>query len=492
MMKEADVATAPETAPGTRLPEVDAVSVASAPPENFTVRHAVAKLDSLRAQMRAAEQTGGVEWANARRDLQPVIDQLESQIKTYAPTLWESKQVYAQLAEAYKHGNAAELLKAGVNGDPHNVHPTRVFDLWFDKAPSQKDAVQFAVLFGDTPQGIDGVRQYAISHLADAVGEGATGAQIRAWKNKRNYIFEQPEFKAIGNDIREMANRIDNGSTTQKQIDLDFKAETKRLSELESSRAAADSNLERQRGVSEEAGGMRVASGESAKINQVLSDPNMARDAVTTASTPAARADLDNQIRAVVDRKLKNNGVNTDRPVGTAAPTVDELNVSMAKTVRELIAGKGRQSLETLTSPEHVRRLEMLANALEAESKPSKMLRGSITGSPTQQYTAVDRAAQASSSYYRRIMQTTLQVLNDTNTYRQFLTDVQLNPELLKQITLMHQAKDPSQITGMLRAWAKTQGRMTGVAGQLDRGWRKREQDNEESGESPKAADEKE
>ena len=156
----------------------------------------------------------------------------------------------------------------------------------------------------------------------------------------------------------------------------------------------------------------------------------------------------------------------------------------MAKTVRSLLDNKNsRQSLEILTSPEHVRRLDMLANALEAEAKPSKMMRGSAQGSDTQQKTAVDRAAQASSSFYRRMTQTALEVLKNTNVARQFAADIQLNPELLKQIVLMHKANDPNQIGGIVRAWAKTQGRLTGTAGQLDRGWRKREQDSEKTDE---------
>jgi hypothetical protein len=473
--------------------ETASVSAAAAPPEQFRVQNALELLDSYKAKMRAAERVGGPEWANAKEKLQPIISRIEAQIEAETTAIQAGKETYAKASPDLIHGLPSQLRKAGAAGDPQNIHQSRTLDLWFNKnGASSTEAKQLAKIMGDTPDNVDAVRQYVMSRVAAETGEAVTGEQIRSWKKTHDQILSQPEFSPIGEELRKYANKLDSQSTAFDQAGKDIAAERLRLQELESSRTAAESNLERQRGISEEAGGMRVASGKSDKINQVLSDPSLARDAVATANTPAARADLDNQIRAVVDRRLKNNGVNTDRPVGTAAPTVDELNVSMAKTVRTLLEGEGRQALETLTSPAHVRRLDMLANALEAESKPSKMLRGSITGSPTQQYSAVDRAAQASSSNYRRIMQTTLQVLNDTNTYRQFLTDVQLNPELLKQITLMHQAKDPSRITGMLRAWAKTQGRMTGVAGQLDRGWRKREQDDEESGEAPSAPDEKE
>lgn len=479
MMKEADTAPPTETTPGTSPSGVNAVSVMSAPPEQFTVQNAAKLVESYKAKMRAAEQAGGVEWANAKENLQPVINQLEAQIKAEAPTLQAGKEAYAKAAPDLIHGLPAQMRQAGMAGDPQGVHQSRTLDLWFAREPSSTEAKQLAKIMGDTPDNIDAVRQYVMSKVASEVNESASGEKLRGWNRKYAQIFNQPEFAPIGEELRKYANQLDNQSNTINQAGKDIQAERLRLKELESSRSAAESNLERQRGISEEAGGMRVASGKSDKINQVLSDPGLAREAVATANTPAARADLDNQIRAVVDRRLKNNGVNADRPVGTAAPTVDELNVSMAKTVRTLLEGEGRQALETLTSPTHVRRLDMLANALEAESKPSKMLRGSITGSPTQQYTAVDRAAQASSSFYRRITQTALQVLNDTNTYRQFLTDVQLNPDLLKQITLMHQAKDPNEIGRVVRAWAKTQGRMTGVAGQLNRGWRKREQDDQ-------------
>lgn len=493
MMKEADTAPPAESTPGTSPGGVDAVSVMSAPPEQFRVQNALELLDSYKAKMRAAERTGGPEWANIKRNLQPIISRIEAQIKAETTAIQASKEAYAEASPDLIHGLPSQLRKAGAAGDPQNIHQSRTLDLWFNKnGASSTEAKQLAKIMGDTPDNIDAVRQYVMSRVAAETGEAVTGAQIRSWKKTHDQILSQPEFSPIGEELRKYANQLDGHSSTINQAGKDIAAERLRLQELESSRTAAESNLERQRGISEEAGGMRVASGKSDKINQVLSDPGLAREAVATANTPAARADLDNQIRAVVDRRLKNNGVNADRPVGAAAPTVDELNVSMAKTVRTLLEGEGRQALETLTSPTHVRRLDMLANALEAESKPSKMLRGSITGSPTQQYTAVDRAAQASSSFYRRITQTALQVLNDTNTYRQFLTDVQLNPELLKQITLMHQAKDPNEIGRVVRAWAKTQGRMTGAAAQLDRGWRKREQDNEESGEAPSAPDEKE
>jgi hypothetical protein len=457
--------------------ETAAVSVASAPPEQFRVQNALELLDSYKAKMRAAERVGGPEWANAKENLQPIISRIEAQIKAETTAIQAGKETYAKASPDLIHGLPSQLRKAGAAGDPQNIHQSRTLDLWFNKnGASSTEAKQLAKIMGDTPDNVDAVRQYVMSRVAAETGESVTGAQIRSWKKTHDQILSQPEFEHIGEELRKYANKLDSQSTAFDQAGKDIAAERLRLQELESSSTAADSNLERQRGISEEAGGMRIASGESAKINQVLSDPNMARDAVATANTPAARADLDNQIRAVVDRRLKNNGVNTDRPVGTAAPTVDELNVSMAKTVRTLLEGDGRQALETLTSPDHVKRLEMLANALEAESKPSKMMRGSAQGSDTQQKTSVERAAQASSSFYRRITQTALEVLNDTNTYRQFLADVQLNPELLKQIVLMHKAKDPSQISGMIRLWAKNNSLIASTAGELDRGWRKREE----------------
>ncbi len=472
--------------------DTEAVSVASAPPEQFTVQNATKLIESYRAKMKAAKQAGGVEWANAKENIQPVIDRLEAQLKTEAPTLQAGKEAYAAAAPDLIQGLSSKIRKAGMAGDPQNVAQSQTLDLWFDKkGASAVEAKRLAKIMGDTPDNVDAVRQYVMSRVASETGEAVTGAQIRSWKKTHDQILSQPEFASIGEELRKYANQLDSQSTAFNQAGKDIAAERMRLQELESSRGAAESNLTAQRGISEEAGSMRVAKG-GAGIDQVLASPDMAREAVAAANTPAARLDLENKIRAHLNEKIKNSGVNADRPVGDGPITAEDLNISMAKSVRALLDGKGnRQSIEILTSPEHVRRLDMLANALEAEAKPSKMLRGSTQGSPTQQYTAVDRAAQASSSYYRRITQTALDILNNTNIARQFAADIQLNPELLKQIVLMHRANDPSQITGLIRRWAKNQGKIASTAGELDRGWRKREQAEEEK-KAKAAQDEKE
>lgn len=484
MMKEADATPAADPDLGTGSIDTDAVSVMSAPPEQFTVQNAAKLVESYKAKMRAAEQAGGVEWANAKENLQPIINQLETQIKAEAPALQAGKEAYAKAAPDLIHGLPAQMRQAGMAGDPQGVHQSRTLDLWFARETSAAEAKQLAKIMGDTPDNVDAVRQYVMSKVASETGETVTGAQVRSWKKKYDQVFNQPEFAPIGEELRKYANQLDNQSGAINQAGKDIAAERLRLQELESSRTAAESNLERQRGISEETGSMRISRG-GAGIDQVLANPDMAREAVAAANTPAARVDLENQIRAHINEKIRNSGVNADRPVGEGPITAEDLNISMAKTVRSLLENRGsRQSLEILTSPEHVRRLDMLANALESEAKPSKMMRGSAQGSDTQQKTGVDRFAQASSSYYRRITQTALDVLKNTNVARQFAADIQLNPELLKQIVLMHKANDPSQIKGLIRTWAKNNGRIAGPAAQLDRGWRKRDQARDQEEES--------
>ena len=474
---------APETPPPT---PVGAVSVMSAPAEVLTVENAAAVLDDLNAKMRAASRTGGVEYTNTKNELQPIIDELTLQLESEAPNLMKAKQLYAAAAPDLIHGVTSKIRKAGPGGSPSAVQPSKTLELWFKGEPSKENAAQLAAIMGDTPENVDAIRQFSISSVAAATGEQATGPAIRSWLAKKAQIFERPEFASIGEEIRKYANQIDNASTQINQAGRDIEAARRDLIGLGKSRTEAESALSFARKTASEAGSAKIASGD-AGIRQVLSDPLAAREAVSAADTPQARADLDNKVRDYIDRSMKNTAVNADRPVASPAVEAEDLNVSMAKSIRELTDAKTpegksrREALEILTSPEHIRRLDMLANALESEAKQTKLTRGgSPMGSDTTQKTATQRAAQAASPFYRRTTLTILNALSDTNTARQFLADVHLNPPLLKEILRMHKESDLSGLNGIVKAFAKRTGRVAGYLGQRNSDWRKRQQEAED------------
>lgn len=474
---------APETPPPT---PVEAVSVMSAPAEVLTVENAAAVLDDLNAKMRAASRAGGVEYTNTKNELQPIIDELTLQLESEAPNLMKAKQLYAVAAPDLIHGVTSKIRKAGPGGSPSAVQPSKTLELWFKGEPSKENAAQLAAIMGDTPENVDAIRQFSISSVAAATKEQATGPAIRNWLAKKAQIFERPEFASIGEEIRRYANQIDNASTQINQAGRDIEAARRDLIGLGKSRTEAESALSFARKTASEAGSAKIASGD-AGIRQVLSDPLAAREAVSAADTPQARADLDNKVRDYIDRSMKNTAVNADRPVASPAVEAEDLNVSMAKSIRELTDAKTpegksrREALEILTSPEHIRRLDMLANALESEAKQTKLTRGgSPMGSDTTQKTATQRAAQAASPFYRRMTLTILNALSDTNTARQFLADVHLNPPLLKEILRMHKEADVAGLNGIVRAFAKRTGRVAGYLGQRNSDWRKRQQEAED------------
>ena len=487
MLKDTGATESTPVAPEVPPPAaVDAVMVSSAPPEVLTVENAAAVLDDLNAKMRAASRAGGVEYTNTKNELQPLIDELTAQLASDAPNLMAAKQLYAEAAPDLIHGVTSKIRKAGPGGSPSAVQPSKTLELWFKGEPSAENAKQLSAIMGKTPENVDAVRQFAMSSVAASTGEKATGSSIRAWVNKKAQIFEQPQFASIREEILQYANQIDNESTRINQAGRDIEAARADLKGLQRSRGEAESSLSFARKTAGEAGSAMIASGDSG-IREVLSSPEAAREAVSAASTPQARADLDNTIRDYIDRSIKNTAVNADRPVTSGPVEAEDLNVSMAKTIRDLTDSKSpagrskRRALEILTSPEHVRRLDMLANALEAEAKQTKLIRGgSPLGSDTAQKTATQRAAQAASPFYRRMTMTALNALSDTNTARQFLADVALNKDLLKEILRMHKANDLTEINGLLKFFAKRSKTAAASFGQRDSGWRKREQEEEE------------
>jgi hypothetical protein len=221
---------------------------------------------------------------------------------------------------------------------------------------------------------------------------------------------------------------------------------------------------------------MKVASGD-AGIREVLSNPAAAREAVSAASTPEARADLDNTVREYIDRSIKNTAVNTSKPTDSTAVQAENLNDSLAKTIR-LLTGKGkREALSVLTSEDHVRRLDMLANALESEGRRTKLTRGGgVIGSDTAPKSATERAISAASPFFRRTTMAILNTLSDTTTARHFLADINMNPELLREILKMYQGNSTEDIGRLLKMATKVSPRAAATLGQRDSGWRKREE----------------
>jgi hypothetical protein len=487
----------PKIAPA--MAKTEAVSVASAPPETFTVENAAATLESLKSAQREATRNGD---HNAARALEAPIKNIEDQLNVEAKNLMAGKALYrTEIAPVMSHGISDSIKRSGPGGDPHGVHPSRFLDQWLTGEPSTKDAKQLVKLMGDTPDNIDAVRQWSISHMASEMREKATGEGIRSWLNKRANVFDQPEFSSIRDEFRRLANQLDNHSETLNRAGKDLQAERQRLKEIESSGSAAESDLAAKRKTSEEAGSSMIASG-GAGVEKVLSDPVRAREAVAAATTPEARVDLDNMVRAYIGQKVRNSA-----PIRIKDPNdpvaVENRVVSMAKAVRELVPAGGsvdadarREALSVLTSPDHVRRLEMLANALESETKQESLIRGNTSGSPTEQQSAVVRMSKAASSWFRRLSMQIIEASKDTKAFDEYVVDIAHSPELTKQILRMRNANDTQGIPALVDQLSRSKvGQFNATASQAAPKWNKRQQaqqDDEESGETPGAPDEKE